>query len=691
MIKNVEIIGFDYGINAQQRASGIVLEDITLSNQKINGIYNLRQVLAIRGLRSDNSVPVINNDLAAGLITLIDGYFTGGVGGNDAIIDTASVAPYPSPTNQNVRFGGGGIYLRSVTAIGYNSTLKLLQAPLAPQVFSYINDETISEYSSHGANSLFSSSPAKSMQLPIELTPVFHDLDMGNWINVTNPIYGAKSDDWIDDTVAIQDAIDDAVANGKSTVYLPVGRYIISDTIVVRGSIQRLIGFNVKIYPSGAAWADANNPKAVFRVENDTQAPDGIGETVFIEGISWEYNNINSKEATVIEHDSERSLVIRRSLLTGGDSHKFSYASGRQNVGSLYMENTIASSLRFNYPQNIWARQFNLEGYGSADERVLNNGARLWVLGSKTEALRSTQAATMYNSLGGAQTEVLGVLFMGRDNILDTMPTIASTDSNISFSYATSTPLAKSYPVHIKETRQSDTRELLRGNVPVRGYDGHSILPLYTGYTAATADPSQIILETFDSASHDGAVIRTGSSRLELSTEQSVSRGYSLKITDAPDTTYPVQPHVRWNFATQSDNTMVFSFNIYKETAGNSNFGVDINAGSTASNRAILRYSGNNIVMSHKTGGVYTTTVLAQGLPDKTWYKVKLEVPTTSTATVFSAIISSIDESQVYGSSNSIPFHNDTSGPISRIHFLDDGVDADVIYVDDINVQALGL
>jgi hypothetical protein len=65
-----------------------------------------------------------------------------------------------------------------------------------------------------------------------------------DWIDVTDSPYNAAGDGVIDDTAALQDALDDAyaVVDGKSVVYIPGGTYRITSSLEWQGSGLTLIG-----------------------------------------------------------------------------------------------------------------------------------------------------------------------------------------------------------------------------------------------------------------------------------------------------------------------------------------------------------------------------------------------------------------------------------------------------------------
>jgi len=61
LVKNVTVDGFDYGIYTKQAEYGVTFENLSLTNQKVVGIRNEGNTLAIRQLNSNNKVPAIQN------------------------------------------------------------------------------------------------------------------------------------------------------------------------------------------------------------------------------------------------------------------------------------------------------------------------------------------------------------------------------------------------------------------------------------------------------------------------------------------------------------------------------------------------------------------------------------------------------------------------------------------------------
>ncbi len=94
-------------------------------------------------------------------------------------------------------------------------------------------------------------------------------------INVRKPPYNAKGDGVTDDTIAIQTALNDAVATGPNLVYLPDGVYIISDTLkwagrqtrtVMQGQSER--GTIIKLRDRCSGFTDPSAPKELIWTGN---------------------------------------------------------------------------------------------------------------------------------------------------------------------------------------------------------------------------------------------------------------------------------------------------------------------------------------------------------------------------------------------------------------------------------------
>jgi hypothetical protein len=82
------------------------------------------------------------------------------------------------------------------------------------------------------------------------------------WTNVV--AFGAAGDGATDDTAALQDALDAAVAAGGGTVFLPAGSYVISDTLSIPAGVPiRLVG-------AAMAMRNVGYPTQIVRAEGVT-------------------------------------------------------------------------------------------------------------------------------------------------------------------------------------------------------------------------------------------------------------------------------------------------------------------------------------------------------------------------------------------------------------------------------------
>jgi hypothetical protein len=404
----------------------MTFEQIALKHQKKAGILNQNNVLSIRGLTSENSVPVVQSKGQTGLVTLIDGNFTGGSASESAI------------DNQ------GALYARNLKTSGYQSAIKDV-----PGTYQ-------SEFVSQAAMSLFPSAQS-SLRLPVEDTPEFHDSNLGNWASVTE--FGATPNDGVNDTEAIQAAID----SGKSTIYFPTGYYRVSDTIHVRGNVAKLVGMQSRIESyQETPFNNPNEEKPYLRIEKTN------ANAVIIDHLNT--GGRLDDGAIGVEHASPKAVVIKDSSSVG----KLPYRN-TEGAGKLFLENVDSGNWRFDHPQSIWARQMNPENRGL---KIENKGAKLWILGLKTE-----KPGTVIETTAGGQTELLGGLIYPTRPVPADQPAFVSRESKESLIYATTAygSSSNNYDIQVQETRDGVTRNLLRSDLPSRTHYG-AVVPLQVGH-----------------------------------------------------------------------------------------------------------------------------------------------------------------------------------------------------------------
>ncbi|MBF2067339.1 MAG: glycoside hydrolase family 55 protein [Calothrix sp. C42_A2020_038] len=425
LIRDVSIIGFDYGIQVRQPEYSIVFEHITLQNQRVAGIDNEGNIITFRDLKSHNSVPVIENiNSDIGLVVVVDADFTGGAGDIPAI--------------HNRR---GFLYARNIKTSGYKSAIKDKETE--------IPGNTVEEYVSAQVYSLFPS-PKHSLNLPVEETPDVGEDDLRNWASVTD--FGANGTDDQDDADAIQKAID----SGKSTIYFPNGKYLISKTIRVRNNVKRIKGFFSSLQLLQPAM-NAEGP--VFRFE------DGKSKTVVFEQFWGEYDR---GAFYWFEQATPRTLVLKNLYLGWGKVYRNTVP------GTLFIEDVTGyQSLLFD-KQKVWARQLNVES--ATSPQIKNDGGSVWILGLKTE-----DEGTVVETTNNGKTEILGgLIYPAAKNIPKDRPAFINDNSQFSISTRTSIHQGGRYETFFQEKRGNEIKFLKSGDLPKIGE--RNIIPLYVGY-----------------------------------------------------------------------------------------------------------------------------------------------------------------------------------------------------------------
>jgi hypothetical protein len=146
-----------------------------------------------------------------------------------------------------------------------------------------------------------------------------------------------------------------------------------------------------------------------------------------------------------LRHASPATLVLK-SATTG----RYANAPGS---GKLFLEDVSDADFHFDHPQQVWARQWNVERNGPGP-CITSHGATIWCLGFKTEYDSSKLFAD-----GGAQTEILGALIYPVGKIPADRPIFKNTDSKMSLIYGTSI-YQKDHPTHILDIAGKDVKPI---------------------------------------------------------------------------------------------------------------------------------------------------------------------------------------------------------------------------------------
>jgi hypothetical protein len=420
LIKNVQVVGFDYGTMIAHQEYSMTLEHVTFEGQNVAAVRDDGNILAMRKIVSRNKVPAVLAPGGNTMIALLDSALTGG-----------------SPEAYAIR-SGGGLYVRNLTTAGYKAaiekrierrrkgkptTWKTELVP-GPDVKEFVGDGVVDLWDGAGG----------ALDLPVEETPAVPWGDIhADWVNVRGfadkvvrrevERKGGKKQvsDW---SAAIQAAID----SGALCVYFPWqrGGYPVARSVHLRGKVRRLLGMKT-----------------------------GIARLAGGEGAAVVYDQPDAAHVTVIEHlslgglhhASPGTLVLRHA-----SPGRYTNAAG---CGKLFIEDVVGSDYRFEHPQKVWVRQWNVERHAKPEDEfacIVSKGATIWCLGFKTEYESEKLRAS-----DGARTEIFAAFIYPIGRIPADRPIFRNTDSRMAVQYGTSVYRAN-HRTHVIDTRGGKTK-----------------------------------------------------------------------------------------------------------------------------------------------------------------------------------------------------------------------------------------
>jgi hypothetical protein len=429
LLDQVIIEGFDYGIDfVNENKYSMTFKDVTLNNQCIAGIRNNQNALAIQGLISNNSVPVLIGNSTNGHTVILDSTF------NNGALD-----------NYAIEFRGA-LLLRDVAINGYKSSPVRNNNDATDAGSAYID-----EYLSHASVSQFPS-PNGTLRLPVQLPPLGPSDPNDDWVKV-----GARN------SAGVQAAIDNAAAAGKTTVYFPNGQYNLATTITVHGSVRRFVGNHAFLN-----WDPSSGDTAVFELNGLTGEDFTFEQFILSDWASGEPSYAYIRDLTTIP------IVFRDIMQTIKDGIPYTHTQPKD----IYMVNCAMGEITFNHAR-VWAWQLDPENNGPT--KIINNGGDLWILGFKTE-WNSTSLLTS----NGGRSEVLGAMFyvpFGSKSY--TIPAVISSESQLSLSM---TCYGDFNDIRIRDIRDGLTRDYTHADSVADGHprDGRTV-PLYNSWLAPAA------------------------------------------------------------------------------------------------------------------------------------------------------------------------------------------------------------
>lgn len=436
LIRDLIVEGFDDGVLSVQTCFSMTFENVTLKGQRNAGIRNNTQSLFLRKVHSENAVPAIvfADKTPWGGLWVYDSEFVGV--GSEAAAGAAIVAGQPFVSVRNLR------------QRGYAKLIDLSKAKLPDLVGTPAKDggtEQLGDWWPKVASkvSAFDGVDGKMLNLPIEETPDTAWAAPAQWA-VVNP-KRLQAD--YDDSPAIQEALDWAVKNGRTSVLVPGGQHVLfGSTITVPAGIVRIFGMDAM---SGLTPDMARSTAPVWRVDaGDTPV---VIERFFCE----DFGGANRNETCVwIEQASQRTLVMAH-----GASPCDPYRGLPASKGARVFVNDWVGQFHFT-GQQVWMRQFNPESNG---EMLVNDGGTVWVFGTKTES----ETGTWFVTRKGGQTEVLGgYSYPSWRNAKSPAPKpLFVVEDGASFSASFREQVFQGYmcyPVILRQTRGGETKDLGR-------------------------------------------------------------------------------------------------------------------------------------------------------------------------------------------------------------------------------------
>ena len=285
----------------------------------------------------------------------------------------------------------------------------------------------------------------------LEDAPAAPEEPVTAWVNVlryAGPVPGDHD---------ITHALHRALESGAATIYLPYGRYTISDAIDIPPSVRRIIGMNASLAVRPERNPNFARSSGMIRITRP-------GPPLIIEGVVFDMSNLGDQLA--VEQTAPRDLVLR-DIVTAGTSLLDRGPEG----GRTFIEDVCCGTLKVAGPAAVYARQLDTEGGGT---RILNQGSPFTILGLKTEG-----DCTVLDNRAGAVTRILGGLVYIVHDADAAVPAFRNTDAVLQASFVEEALRADSrYTTYVEDTHGGQKRRVAAAEFPARGYG--RLVPLLT-------------------------------------------------------------------------------------------------------------------------------------------------------------------------------------------------------------------
>jgi hypothetical protein len=405
LLQRVEVKGFDTGIAVANTEYGVTMDHVKLLDQLKTGLANDSNAIAAADLTIDAAGTAIANTAPGGMIALTNSVLRRTSEGAEALSNSGVIAA------------------RNVSLDGFspppNATL-----PLAGfwQGQSWHHEQ---------------SQPIP----PLADSPAPPADPVASWVNVLH--YAKSSQRPPKD---ITDSLRQAIATGASTIYLPYGRYTISDRIEIPPTLHRIVGMNASITVTPERKPEFSRDTGMLQIDQP-------GPPLVIERLAFDMTNLGDQLAVGVT--AQRDVTLR-DIVTAGTSLLDRGAGG----GRVFIEDVCCGSMHIAGPAPVFARQFDTEG---GDTRILNEGSPLTILGLKTEG-----DCIVLDNRDGAVTSVLGGLLYIVSDADPKVPAFRNTNATLQASFAEEAfDPAKRYSVYLQD---QGGRNVPASTFPTRGY-----------------------------------------------------------------------------------------------------------------------------------------------------------------------------------------------------------------------------
>ena len=414
LLQRVSVSGFATGISVGETEYGITLDRILLEGQREVGLLNDHNSIAAAHLTVTTAATAIANTAAEGHIVLVNSALRRAGGESEPLINRGTILFH------GVTFDGFPSHSDAPTVTGVQTATRFRSLPAD-------NDIALAD----------APSPPEDR--------------LTDWANVLR--FADSGPDPREVTYALRRAF----ASGASTVYLPHGRYVIRDSIIVPPTVRRIVGMNSSItVPSDRASAFSRS-SGMLRI---TQP----GSPLTIEKLVFDMTDLGDQVA--VDVSAPRDVVLR-DIVTAGASLLDRASTG----GRVFVENVCCGAMHIAGSRPVIARQFDTEG---SFTRITNQGGDLVVLGLKTEG----DCTVLDNRDGASATIFGGLLYIVRDADPN-IPAFLNTSSVLRASFVEESFRANSnYAIYVRGPGQ----EILARDFPNRNH-GRVVPWLFTGAT----------------------------------------------------------------------------------------------------------------------------------------------------------------------------------------------------------------